>query len=123
MDRQPWLSRHILQAADRFWILVPELDRARLLLLNPQTGLFTDAVELKAERGAMNSRVLAHHLFELHLYPERFFQGEFFGSARDQVFSIRPEDWSVRAYRGEPITVEMAWKSIEQLLGELPRGR
>ena len=123
VDGQLWLSRHILQAADRFWILVPELDRARLLLLNPQTGLFTDAVELKAERGAMNSRVLAHHLFELHLYPERFFQGEFFGSARDQVFSIRPEDWSVRAYRGEPITVEMAWKSIEQLLGELPRGR
>ena len=123
VEGQPWLSRHILQVEDRFWILVPEVERARLLLLDPETGLFTDAVELKADRGAMNSRVLAHHLFELHLYPERFFEGELFGSARDQVFAIRVEDWSVRSYRGDPITVEMAWKSIEQLLGELPRSR
>jgi hypothetical protein len=118
---QEWLSRHILLVEDRFLIVVPGSEQTLLLVLDPTSGQFTDAVQLVADGAGMDSTVLSHHLLELHLYPERFRDGRLYGSARDQVFSLSLTDWTVHSYRGDPISVEISWKQAGELLGELPK--
>jgi hypothetical protein len=118
---RPWISRHILRIDDQYMILIPDGESTHLLVLDSASGLFADAVELQPQQEGINSSVLSHHLLEVHLYPERFSQGRLYGSARDRVFSVDLSDWSVHAYRGDPIRVDKSWDRLGELLGELPR--
>jgi hypothetical protein len=117
----PWLSRHVIRVGDRFLILVPDGERTRLLILDPETGLFVSAVEVIPDDETVTSAALMHHNLELHLYPERLVDGWLYGSMRDGVFSIDLDDWTVRSYRGASVRVDQAWRALEGQLGELPQ--